>query len=329
MKRGYRECEGFLIRENPRPSAAKLSFSTYSETGEHLELTDRVREDGVLDLTAPAGQWRLWVVSRIAPIQTVKRPAPGNAGYALDPFSASAISEYVKRFSDAFVGFPAPMPNAQFHESFEYFGADWTPGLFDAFQQKRGYDLRSQLPAFAGSGPDDVVKRVRCGYRETMSDLHLDYLNTWSDWAHAQGSLSRNQAHGSPGNLLDHYAAADIPEMEDYKQDRSILVMKFASAAAHTTGKPLVSSETGTWVKEHFTETLAGLKALVDEFFLGGVNRVKFHGAASSPSDVAWPGWMRNICPQSFPALATSRRGARSSASNSPALRSILTPMRW
>jgi len=277
----------------PKESLGELQcLMAVSEKGERVELTDRVREDGMLDWTAPAGQWQLWVVSRIAPIQMVKRPAPGNTGYALDPFSSSAMSEYVKRFSDAFVGFPAPKPNAQFHESFEYFGAGWTPGLFDAFRQKRGYDLRSQLPAFAGSGPDDVVERVRCDYRETMSDLHLDFLNTWSEWAHAQGSLSRNQAHGSPGNLLDHYAAADIPETEAYKQDRSILVMKFASSAAHTTGKPLVSSETGTWVKEHFTETLADLKALVDDFFLGGVNRVKFHGAASSPDDVAWPGWM-------------------------------------
>jgi hypothetical protein len=92
--------------------------------------------------------------------------------------------------------------------------------------------------------------------------------------------------------MLDHYAAADIPETEAYKQDRSLLVMKFASSAAHTTDKPLVSSETGTWVREHFTETLGDLRALVDDFFLGGVNRVKFHGAASSPADVVWPGWM-------------------------------------
>ncbi len=277
----------------PKESLGELQcLMAVSKKGEQVDLTDRVRNDGALDWTAPAGQWQLWVASRIAPLQTVKRPAPGNAGYALDPFSSSAMSEYVKRYSDAFDGFPAPKPNAQFHESFEYFGADWAPGLFDAFQRKRGYDLRSQLPAFAGSGPDDVVERVRCDYRETMSDLHLDYLTTWSDWVHAQGSLSRNQAHGSPGNLLDHYAAADIPETEAYKQDRSILVMKFASSAAHTTGKPLVSSETGTWVKEHFTETLGDLKALVDDFFLGGANRVKFHGAASSPSDVAWPGWM-------------------------------------
>jgi alpha-L-rhamnosidase len=277
----------------PKESLGELqAVVAVSEDGEQMDVTERVSEDGQLDWITPAGRWQLWVVSRIAPIQTVKRPTPGNAGYALDPFSASAMTEYVKRFSDAFAGFPAPKPNAQFHESFEYFGADWSLRVFDAFQQKRGYDLRTQLPAFAGVGTDDVVARVRCDYRETMSDLHLDYLKTWSDWAHEQGSLSRNQAHGSPGNMLDHYAAADIPETEAYKQDRSLLVMKFASSAAHTTGKPLVSSETGTWVKEHFTETLGDLKALVDDFFLGGVNRVKFHGAASSPSDVAWPGWM-------------------------------------
>jgi hypothetical protein len=277
----------------PKGSLGELQAAVaVSESGEQKEVTERVRDDGQLDWTAPAGRWQLWVVSRIAPIQTVKRATPGNAGYALDPFSSAAMHEYVKRYSDAFAGFPAPRPNAQFHESFEYFGADWSPGVFDAFRGNRGYDLRTQLPAFAGSGPEDIVARVRCDYRETMSDLHLDYLKKWSEWAHAQGSLSRNQAHGSPGNMLDHYAAADIPETEAYKQDRSVLVMKFASSAAHTTGKPLVSSETGTWVKEHFTETLGDLKALVDDFFLGGVNRVKFHGAASSPADVPWPGWM-------------------------------------
>jgi len=277
----------------PKESLGELQAAVaVSEGGERHDVTERVRDDGQLDWTAPADRWQLWVASRIAPIQTVKRPTPGNAGYVLDPFSAPAMRDYVKRFSDAFAGFPAPKPNAQFHESFEYFGADWSPGVFDAFPQKRGYDLRTQLPAFAGSGTDDVVARVRCDYRETMSDLHLGYLNTWSQWAHAQGSLSRNQAHGSPGNILDHYAAADIPETEAYKQDRSVLVMKFASSAAHTTGKPLVSSETGTWVREHFTETLNDLKTLVDDFFLGGVNRVKFHGAASSPADVPWPGWM-------------------------------------
>ena len=31
-----------------------------------------------------------------------------------------------------------------------------------------------------------------------------------------QGFQARNQAHGAPGNLLDLYAAADIPETESF-----------------------------------------------------------------------------------------------------------------
>jgi hypothetical protein len=68
---------------------------------------------------------------------------------------------YLQRFTKAFDGFSAPLPNAQFHESFEYFGADWSSGVFEAFLKGRGYDLRTQLPAFAGAAPEDKVARGR------------------------------------------------------------------------------------------------------------------------------------------------------------------------
>src|SRR2546422_6688371 len=50
---------------------------------------------------------------------------------------------------------------------------------------------------------------------ETMDEMLLQHLlRPLTAWAHERGSLSRNQAHGSPGNLLDLYAASDIPETE-------------------------------------------------------------------------------------------------------------------
>ena len=36
----------------------------------------------------------------------------------------------------------------------------------------------------------------------------------WTKWSHEHGFITRYQAHGSPGNWLDLYAAADIPETE-------------------------------------------------------------------------------------------------------------------
>jgi hypothetical protein len=223
----------------------------------------------------------------------VKRPAPGGAGNVLDPYSPAKLGRYLAGFDKALAGFAAPAPRAWFHDSFEYYNASWTDDLFDEFARRRGYDLRTQLPALAGDGPADTVGRVKCDYRETLSDLHREYLERWTAWCHAHGGKSRNQAHGGPGNILDAYAAADIPECEIYTRyaDRHRPFLKMASSAAHLTGRSLVSSESFTWLGEHFQVPLGKVKAAADYLFLCGVNHVFFHGIPYSPKDAPWPGW--------------------------------------
>ena len=221
----------------------------------------------------------------------VKRPAPGGEGWMLNLLYPDAMTRYLARFTDAFSKYTGLKPHAQFHDSYEY-KSDWAPDFFEQFQKRRGYDLHTELPAlFEGNGDADHVARVKCDYRETISELIEESIARWTHWSNDLGSLSREQAHGSPGNWLDIYAAADIPETEFLDKDRDVLVAKFASSAAHVTGKNLISSETGTWVAEHFTETLADLKYLFDDMFLAGVNRVMYHGTAYSPADAPWPGW--------------------------------------
>ena len=70
----------------------------------------------------------------------------------------------------------------------------------------------------------------------------------WTKWAHGLGAKTRNQAHGAPANLLDFYAAADIPETEMFNTARNILMSKFASSPAHVRGGGLVSAESCTWI---------------------------------------------------------------------------------
>jgi hypothetical protein len=111
-------------------------------------------------------------------------------------------------------------------------------------------------------------------------------------WCHDRGIRTRNEAHGSPGNLLDLYALADIPETEMFHTDRNKLVSKLASSAAHVAGRQLTAAETGTWLKEHFTETLGDMKHLQDDLFLSGVNHVIYHGSCYSPDEAPWPGWL-------------------------------------
>ena len=62
-----------------------------------------------------------------------------------------------------------------------------------------------------------------------------------------------------------------------------LIMLKFASSAAHISGKPLTSSETLTWLREHFKTALSQCKPEVEQIFLAGVNHTFFHGSTYSP----------------------------------------------
>jgi len=278
--------------------------------GSMLDLTGRVDAAGRVDWTAEAGPWQVGVLSTKASGMKVKRAAPGATGLMLNPFDGEAMRTYLAWFDQRFAGYAGRWPRAVYHDSYEYYGAQWAAELPEAFAARRGYRLEEQLPAFCGAGDADTVARVRADYRETVSDLMCEAtFPQWTAWARGRGMVTRNQAHGSPGNLLDLYALADIPETEMFGRgkrdplrsgfderlaegDREPLVSKLASSAAHVSGRRLASSETGTWMAEHFCETLEEMKGFVDRMFVSGINHVFYHGCVYSPDDVPWPGWL-------------------------------------
>ena len=165
--------------------------------------------------------------------------------------------------------------------------ADFTPALFEEFKKRRGYDLKENLPALFGQDSEEKNNRVLCDYRETISEMVLDnFTRQWKAWAHANSAVVRNQAHGSPANILDLYATVDIPEIEGVEPLR----IKMASSAGNVTGKALVSSESATWLNEHFESSLSDIKTALDRFMLHGVNHIFYHGTTYSPPGEAWPG---------------------------------------
>ncbi len=244
--------------------------------------------------------------------QKVKRAAPGGEGWVIDHFDREAVVHYLARFDTAFANQKVAAPKNFFNDSYEVYKADWTPKLFEEFKTRRGYDLQPLLSVFtvADEARTDKDRRIISDYRETLAELLYENFTTqWTDWAHKHGSLTRNQAHGSPANLLDLYAAVDIPECEGFglsdfgilglrkdsgytkKNDSEISMLKYASSGAHLSGARLTSSETFTWLTEHFRTSLSQCKPDLDLMFVSGVNHVFFHGSCYSPKDAEWPGW--------------------------------------
>ena len=223
----------------------------------------------------------------------VERASKGGEGNVIDHFSENAIKDYLKFFDNNAKDFQLKGIRAFFNDSYEVDDsqgeADWTPLFFDEFKQYRGYDLKNYLPALFGDDSEEMNERVLCDYRETISDLLLDkFTKVWKQWSRKYNAVVRNQAHGSPANILDLYAASDIPETEG----ESALRMKMATSSGHVSGKSLISAEAATWLDEHFRSTLSEAKKSFDRYFANGVNHLVYHGTPYSPVSEKWPGWM-------------------------------------
>nr|WP_314492668.1 glycosyl hydrolase [uncultured Chryseobacterium sp.] len=290
----------------------KLDIVTaYNEKNEALILTDKVSADGSLNWKPTSGKWSVYAVFVGKTLQKVKRAAPGGEGYTLDHFSSHATKDYLKTFDKAF-GNSNYGIRSFFNDSYEVYNADWTPDFKEEFQKRRGYDISPYIKYLVSNEENETAARIKSDYRETLSDLILNrFTGDFTNWAHAKNSKNTNQAHGSPGNLLDLYAAVDIPESETFgssvfdipglKRDTADIqksdmpdftMLKFASSAANVTGKKLTSNETFTWLTEHFKTSWSQAKPEVEQVFLSGINHVFYHGTTYTPADVPFPGWL-------------------------------------
>ena len=250
-------------------------------------------------------QWQVVALYVRYGVMKVKRAAPGGEGLVIDHFDRQAVANYLKHIEEAFERTHTPYPHTFFNDSYEVAEATWTPTLLKEFEKRRGYRLQDYF-LLLQAGDAKIVS----DYRETLGDLLLEnFTNQWTAWAHKHGAITRNQAHGSPANLIDCYAAVDIPEIEGFglsefgikglrtdpgktrKNDSDFSMLKYAPSAAHICGKPYTSSETFTWLTEHFRTSLSQLKPDIDLMFCAGVNHMFFHGTCYSPKDDPWPGW--------------------------------------
>jgi hypothetical protein len=291
----------------PDPPLSAL-VAREATSGETVVLTDRVDADGRLDWTAPAGSWELTGVFAGLVLKRVERAGPGGKGLMADYTGGTGVRPHLDRL-DAALGSGRHGLRASFHDSYELEATDWHGTFLADFEERRGYDVTPYLPdVFAEGEVGETALRVMADVRETFSELFVErFARTWAEWSAGHGWLTRNQAHGSPANLLDVYGASDIPETEytgaelvpipGVRQGLGTaappvsLVWRMASSTAHLKGTTLVGSETITWRDEHYHVALSQAKPAVDLLFSAGVNHVLFHGSAYSPDDVAWPGF--------------------------------------
>ncbi|MBN9658409.1 MAG: hypothetical protein J0H49_09535 [Acidobacteria bacterium] len=307
LKHYVQELRGPGVFEGPIPGRLGPGESLLAVQALPSSATDGVDLDGLIDLTGqvldgrmtpwriPPGRWLLitFVAGRTG--MKVKRAAPGGEGLVLDHFQREALDLHLRHNGDR----QAPAlrgAESVTMDSWEVFGANWTPGLPGAFQKRRGYRLEPYLAALfypAGAqGP-----RVRYDFRRTISELALEnFFTPLRDWAHDHGFRTRVEAHGTPADTIEAYGRNDVPEAETYGPPEHaglrIRDRRLAASAAHLFDRRQISCETFTWLRyPMFQATLQDMKAAADDSYLDGVNQVNFHGVPFSPKNAAAPGF--------------------------------------
>lgn len=288
-------------RRVPVPSISageKLLAVFLARTQEQTVVADGLRElieikDGAVWL--PAGlagthEVQFYISSRTG--MQVKRPAVGAEGFVLDHMNRAATDHYLKAVGDRLMqAFGNKPPYAIFCDSLEVYNQDWTDDFLEAFQQKRGYDLKPLLPALANDiGPQTAD--VRYDWGRTLTELLNErFLAPLQEWSQRNHTLFRIQNYGIPPAVISSSLHADLPEGEG-SQWKILRASRWASSASHLYGRPVTSSETWTWLHSPvFRATPLDMKAEADLHFLQGINQLIGHGWPYTPESVEYPGW--------------------------------------
>jgi len=279
----------------------------FDEGGAKVDITSLIKEERIT--YTPTTDTDIYAVFCTKTRQQVNRAAPGGEGYTIDHFSSEALKDYLEPYDSIMMKFNGRL-HGIFNDSYEVYQSDYTSAFMSEFKNLRKYDLLDYIPLLYDKKETEIYTRILCDYRETISDLLIkNFAEPWNSWSNSNGFITKYQAHGSPGNLIDLYARADIPECEifgspsydipGYRRDSgnirngvsNKMMLKFCSSAAHLKGNELVSSESFTWLREHFKTGLSHCKPQVDDLLLSGVNHIFLHGSTYSPEQDPWPGF--------------------------------------
>ncbi len=244
----------------------------------------------IKDLPVPDGTYKILLMVENDRKMQVLKPLPGGEGLVMDHNRKDSLRCFLLYAGETIlreVG--AENIDNIFCDSIEVEGHNWTEILPEEFKKRRGYDIYPYLYALWGQ-VEGLTEAVRYDFQKTMAELTVEnFFQELTAWCHENNTLSRVQAHGTWGDILQAYGAADVPEGETFsafdRYEVNTVHRRLASSAGHVYRKPIISNESFTWLRfPRYVVTLENIKAAVDSIFLDGMNQIVNHGYSYSKS---------------------------------------------
>ena len=305
---GYANARDFYAISDP-----KVAPEFVVPQSDVIDLTGKMKPDGTLDWTPPAGNW---MILRIGYSLTGHEngPAPAEAtGLEVDKLNRDYVKNYVdgylKMYSDTVGADKIGKDGISFMltDSIEVGPQNWTDNMLEEFQKRRGYDPRPWLPALTGvvikSSAD--TDRFLWDFRRTIGQLIAEnHYGEIADDLHEHGMSYYGEAlefhRPSLGDDMEMRSKTDVPmgamwtwerkeesieQTPDYMAD-----IRGAASVAHIYGQNVVGAESMTSRGPAWSFSPNKLKKVADLEFALGVNRFEIHESSHQPLADMAPG---------------------------------------
>ncbi len=322
----FEDKAGFSTRQIVEEDDTRaIAASDAVPRGGIVDLTKRMRSDGSVDWTPPAGRW---IVLRFGYSLTGRPNHPASragTGLEVDKLSRTHVRTYMEKYLAEYEktlgtegigrrGLPFVLT-----DSYEAAAQNWTEDMLEQFSQRRGYDALPWLPVLAGRVIENAVAsdRLLWDFRKTLGELLAEaHYGQISASLRERGMGRYGESHefgrGFVGDGMAVKKTADIPMGAMWATAPPVLSQEEAYAGydadiresasvAHIYGRNLVAAESFTvcGVKPHGFAP-QDLKPIADRMMVGGLNRFVIHTSAHQPDSKPGPGIGLGPCGQWF-----------------------------
>ena len=286
-----------------------------------LMLSDKVRADGTLDWSPPAGStWRIVRLGWSLIGKTNHPASPEATGLEVDKMDAAAVRRYLDQYLKAYRSAAGPPlvgkagVRAIVNDSTEVGPFNWTGDMAAQFKRLRGYDLTPWLPVLTGTiiGSREQSDAFLYDFRRTIGELHVAaHYGTIAQVAHENGlkvyGEAVENARSTLGDDMAMRSHTDYPMAAMWYVPRGVTMpgafvadVKGAASVAHIYGQNIAAAESLTSIMTPWATGPNELKPIIDLEFALGVNRPVIHTSVHQPVDDKVPGLSLGVFGQYF-----------------------------
>ena len=264
-----------------------------------IDITQYMTSDGKLAWNAPKEE--AWTILRIGHVNEGRKNAPAppaGTGWECDKLSTEGpeahFAGYIGRLTDG--ALQGGMLNGMLLDSWECYSQTWTLKMEQEFNERKGYALRSWIPAIFGYVIDnpETTSRFLRDWRSVIGDLFANkFYRRMAELGHEQGLTVVYETAGGdvfPADIMEYFKHADFPMCEfwhpyttGYVGSLNFKPIKPTTSAARLYGKPRVAAESFTSFDLHWNEHFEFLKDYADYHFIEGVTHNVFHTYTHNP----------------------------------------------